>query len=417
MPGTIPASRDLSQADRLRSAIGCRFRVRPEFLAGQDRSAEGLLDFALWSGNPDPRYFATADGPDATPPPTWLAGIVTPYLGAQALYSGRAAARIEYLDRGPDPARSAADPPFLWLDNLRAFLAGIGFEYHADPVPGEDISAEGEVTRVEMHRSARLGEFAVVHTELTYRDPRGALLAVGRGSAILYDVANAASPAPAAARDGGVRGEPVAKPPETAREPGAGDAEEGVPEKEPRRTWAEVRAGETLPLLRRGPLAPAEIAAFFVAPGRSAAADAEIAGARTLLAAGDYQAARSAYRAIAVNPAYDFGLPRHTDAAKARSEGAPGAYDVGLQRAAWIAQGLTERLGPYARLRSVWVEIRGFVVVGDVVSASATVAEIGTDGGERQVRVVIEMRNQHGRTVATGEAVLGVRPGAVPELG
>ena len=44
------------------------------------------------------------------------------------------------------------------------------------------------------------------------------------------------------------------------------------------------------------------------------------------------------------------------------------------------------------------------MVVGDVVTAVARVAETVSDADQKQVRVEIEMHNQHGRLVARGDA-------------
>ncbi len=404
--------RPLRCLDRLRSAVGCRFVVKPEYIAGRNADPEGLLDFALWSGNDDPRFYPGPIDASLTAPPTWLAGIVGPHAGAQALYSGNAARRIEYVDRTPNPPTTDSGSPMHWLDGMRAFLAGIGFDYWEEPPLGDRYVVDGVVTDVEVKYSDRFGQFAVVHSEVNYRASTGMHFATGRGSVIAYEVANIGG------RDGGSKATkdlavdttPVSS---TAAQEGVRQAVTLRSRFEWTRDWDDVHIGDSFVTAPRGPLTHGQIAAFFVSPGRSPRADDEIRHARSLLAAGRVAEARSAYQVIAENPDYDFGLPRHTNSGDARSEGAPGAYDVGLQRAAWAAQAITDWAGSDARLITYWIEIRGFVVVGDSTTITATVVEraaIDARGG--RVRVDLSVRNQRGRVVANGYAIVELPRGS-----
>jgi acyl dehydratase len=96
----------------------------------------------------------------------------------------------------------------------------------------------------------------------------------------------------------------------------------------------------------------------------------------------------------------------HWDEEYARAVGAPGAYDYGPQRSSWVMQLVTNWMGDDGWLKRFKVEIRRFVIVGDLVRCKGRVVRKFEEEGERLVACEVWAENQRGEVVAPGEATV-----------
>lgn len=406
--------RPFTKEARLRSAINRRFVVRADALAGRRLTRESLLHFALSTGNLDPIHFdveyaTTSVRGRLVPPPTWYTEVMDPHVGCQALYTRLALDAINYVEEEPEPAEAGdSGPPAHFLDGLRSFDGGLGFEYEAVPPLGQQFTVAGHVTNVTAKRSERLGEFAVLEGSLDYAGPDGVFVK-GSASSLVYALTNVRTPQVTAGptRSASDVGEVAALAPIEA----IGRQRRRGPEP---RYWEEVRPGEAINELVKGRIDHAEIAVRSVSLGHSSRADELIRQSWELLAQGESLPAAQLYREIAANPEFGFGVARHLDVSEASSEGAPGAYDIGTQRAAWMAQAVTDWMGDAGTVTRFEIHIRGFVVVGDSVWCRGAVAAKEVRGDRHLVRLDLWVENQRGERVAVGFADVVLPTRAAP---
>ena len=167
--------------------------------------------------------------------------------------------------------------------------------------------------------------------------------------------------------------------------------------------WDDVEEGQSLPTLPKGPLTVTGMIAWDQGWG------------------GLYiRAHKLAYDMFEVHPALAIpnaqGVPDvpervHWEDAMARSIGAPGPYDYGPERVAWLSQLMTDFIGDHGFLRRLYAEVRRFNVVGDLTECSGKVARKYVDGDDHMIECCLTAVNQRGETNAfgTGYAVLPKR--------
>jgi acyl dehydratase len=162
-----------------------------------------------------------------------------------------------------------------------------------------------------------------------------------------------------------------------------------------RRTWDDVRVGDALGPLLKGPLTPtAEIAfeAFF-----------------GIYLVGNKVAADLYDKHPALMVVNEQGVPEppqrvHWDTPfTQRLLGLPGAYDLGLERLAWLCQVMTDWIGDDGLLTLIDVQYRRFNFMGDVTWCSGRVVDKIERDGRTYVRCELECRNQ--RDAVTARAV------------
>lgn len=393
----------MRQLPRLTSAIGKQFRVRDEVISDKKMSRENLLHFALSTGNLDPLFFdpeyaEAAPHARFLPPLTWFTQLIDPNVGAQALYTGLVRPSVEYVGDEPDPAPPVdSGPPLHFLDGLRSFNAALSYRRVSPPRIGDTFTIDGEVSSVVEKKSRRFGSFAIVRSDITIHGSDGVPVATGYGSSIVYDFDSLVAENPLGDQgDGRVNSADPVSPAEAIAQV---ERRGQVPLYED-----DVELGDLIRPLYKGTLDEAEIAVYSVKWGANPAADVDIEKAWSLLERGDGVRAARLYREIAMNPEYGFGVQRHVNVSEAKSEGAPGAYDIGTQRAAWVAQAVTDWMGTSGVIVALEVEIRGFLVVGDDAWCKGVVT--GKTSVEAGVLVTLDVwvENQRGVKVTTGRA-------------
>lgn len=168
------------------------------------------------------------------------------------------------------------------------------------------------------------------------------------------------------------------------------------------RYWEDVREGDDLDVITKGPIGLTDEIAYIAA---GAAPIPRIAAHRVALKR--YQRhPRWAYRdptTHALEPVYSV----HYNDYAAKLQGAQAAYDVGIQRTCWQIHALTNWMGDTGFLKAANSQYRSHVYLSDVVRLGGRVEkkEIDADG-DAVVRVSTWARNQRGQNVMPGDAVI-----------
>ena len=164
------------------------------------------------------------------------------------------------------------------------------------------------------------------------------------------------------------------------------------------RPWSDVRAGDPVDELVKGPLTVTSLIAFL-----------QGWGGLYVRAHGLAFDLFERHPALAIPNAFDVPEPPervHWDEAFARAVGVPGAYDYGCQRSAWLGHLLTNWMGDDGFLRKFYVELRRFNVVGDTTWCNGKVTRKFVENGEHLVEVEVWAENQRGEVTAPGRAVV-----------
>ena len=169
------------------------------------------------------------------------------------------------------------------------------------------------------------------------------------------------------------------------------------------RYWEDVRVGEELPQLVKGPLGLTDMVAAVVAglaPARLAAHGSSLREYRRKPA--------WAFRdpmTYALEPI--FAVHYNNEAAKAM--GLPFPYDVGTQRHCWLIQFLGNWMGDDGWLKRSYAEYRRFVYLSDVVRIRGSVVEKFVDEeGAYCVKIKVNSYNQRKENVMPGEAIISL---------
>ncbi len=160
-----------------------------------------------------------------------------------------------------------------------------------------------------------------------------------------------------------------------------------------RRTWAEVRIGDTLGPLLKGPLTPTAEIAFEAYFG--------------IYLVGNKVAANLYDKHPALMIPNEQGVPEppqrvHWDSGfTQRLLALPGAYDLGLERCAWLCHLMTDWIGDDGLLTLIDVQYRRFNFMGDVTWCSGRVTDKFERDGRAYVRCDVECRNHLEEVTAT----------------
>ncbi|MCA1844561.1 MAG: hypothetical protein LC792_15490, partial [Actinobacteria bacterium] len=84
------------------------------------------------------------------------------------------------------------------------------------------------------------------------------------------------------------------------------------------------------------------------------------------------------------------------------SVGAPGAYDYGMLRNAWLMHLVTDWMGDDAIITAVDDRITGFNIIGDLTRLSGRVESIDETGEWPELVITVEATNQREERTAGG---------------
>ncbi len=164
------------------------------------------------------------------------------------------------------------------------------------------------------------------------------------------------------------------------------------------RYWEDVRVGEALPPVVKGPLTVTSVIAFV-----------QGWGSLYVRAHGLAFELFERHPALAIPNA--FGVPEppervHWDAEFARAVGVPGAYDYGPERVAWLGHLVTNWMGNDGFLRRLAVEVRRHNLIGDTTWCRGTVAAKAIVDSRGEVTLDLSAVNQRGEATAVGQATV-----------
>ena len=89
----------------------------------------------------------------------------------------------------------------------------------------------------------------------------------------------------------------------------------------------------------------------------------------------------------------------------AKHIGAPGAYDYGPERIAWLSQAMTDFVGDHGFVKKLYAEVRRFNVVGDLTRISGKVTDKFEENGEKLIECALVAHNQRGETTSFGTGI------------
>ncbi len=246
-------------------------------------------------------------------------------------------------------------------------------------------------------RGSRARAFIVQTGESLYYNEAGELVARALGST---------ARTPRARAEGGLKYEPRATHRYTDEELqhiAAGIEAEIVRGAVPR-LWEDVREGDVLQPILKGPLTITDMICWYSGAGH------------TYKAHGRADRHRRRHPADAfVNPqtgAQDSAARGHTEATMAREVGMPGGYDVGPQRISWLGQLVTNWVGDDGFVRGLDVKLRRPNIFGDVSWCRGRVVNKRQEDGVNLVDLEVHVENQLGEKTATGTAVAELPSGS-----
>jgi len=163
--------------------------------------------------------------------------------------------------------------------------------------------------------------------------------------------------------------------------------------------WEDLKPGDAVPSIIRGPYSATTAVAF------------EQAWGGLFIKAHSYW-----YDYLRRHPAAGItnahGVPEppeavHWDTALAQSVGVPEAYDYGPERIAWIATMLTNWIGDRGFLEELYCEVRRFNLIGDLTTCEGQVTEATPiDNATGRLRLDVAARDQRGQVTARGWATV-----------
>jgi len=166
------------------------------------------------------------------------------------------------------------------------------------------------------------------------------------------------------------------------------------------RKWDDVRVGDELPPVLKGPLTPTAEIAFESYFG--------------IYLVGNKVAANLYDKHPSLMVPNEQGIPEppqrvHWDNHFTKNLlGLPGAYDLGIERLSWMIQLVTDWIGDDGFLKRMECQYRKFNYMGDVTYCRGSVVDKFEKDGKKMVRLGIDTVNQRDEltTVATAEAEL-----------
>jgi acyl dehydratase len=273
------------------------------------------------------------------------------------------------------------------LPGVHGFYAGNDWELFRHIRPGDRITAIERVVGVDEKQSKFSGRLVIQYVEAEFANQRDELIARVLGWCTRHERQ--------AARDKGKYKE-VRKHEYSREELEAIDR--AVLEEDSRicgraiRYWEDVKVGEELPAIARGPLSLMDTMGFLVGCGRG--------HTHGILLKGAVRHPGHFFRNPEAGGGVEYtGIGHHRESA-AKEVGVPGTYDYGPQRSAWLASLVSNWMGDAAFLKRVRTDLRLFNTMGDTTWCKGKVAGKRIVEGYALVDIDIRAENQKGEATA-----------------
>ncbi|MEQ9152607.1 MAG: MaoC family dehydratase N-terminal domain-containing protein [Parvibaculum sp.] len=358
-----------------RAMVGLQLRPEGPYL--QDATSDTLRNFCNGIGDLNPLYR-------------------DPGYGAQARY-------------GTQVAHPMFPMAFGWIGRTRwglpgvhGFYAGNDWELFRHIRPGDRISAIERVIGVEEKESKFSGRLVLQYVEASYSNQRGELVARALGTCTRHERK--------AARDAG-KYKDIKTYEYTPEE--FEKIDEAILREDERirgsnvRYWEDVKEGEELEPIVRGPLSLMDTMGFLVGCGRG-------------------HTHGVVFKAAMKHPGHFFRNPEagggieytgigHHRESVAKEVGVPGTYDYGPQRSSWMCSLVTNWMGDAAFLKRVRTEMRRFNTMGDCTWCKGKVTRKYMKDRHALVDLEISGENQRGEVTTPGLATV-ILPSRNPEV-
>jgi acyl dehydratase len=285
-----------------------------------------------------------------------------------------------------------------------SFHAGNRLEFYRSVRPGDVISPSYRPYIVEEKSGSFAGRMILVDMEILYRNQRDEL--VGKAHGHVFRLSRESARGNGKYRS--VRRSKFTS--EDLDRIKAAYAAEKVRGDVPR-FWEDVQIGDTLAPIVRGPLRLAEVALrSWHGGGRLVGAGGAVLGAHYYQFE-EYQKRSSFAEADDRTGVADNPHRGHWEDDFARKIGVPGAYDIAVQRTAWLASLLTNWAGDAGWMKTIWANFVRFNVTGDTTWAEAEVVGKEVRGREHHVELDVWTTNQRSErsTIGGGVVVLPSR--------
>jgi len=167
------------------------------------------------------------------------------------------------------------------------------------------------------------------------------------------------------------------------------------------RYWEDVKVGDELTPVVKGPLSLRDIIAFNMGAG-----SIFIRAYRLFL---DYQRRHPAIGMIdSATGIVDIPELVHMEKTRAGEIGIPGAYDYGPQRICWLGHLMTNWMGDTGFLKKLYAEIRRFNVFNDTTWLKGRVKDKYVKENEHLVDIECWAENQRGEVTMPGRATVSL---------
>ncbi len=164
--------------------------------------------------------------------------------------------------------------------------------------------------------------------------------------------------------------------------------------------WDDVRVGEEIGTVVKGPLSVTETIAFVTGWGGPFIMASELVHRYIR----DHPRANAPDRYMRIP---EFPERAHWDGDWARECGFPDAYDFGGQRFAWLMHGVTDWMGDNAHLWKFEGKLLGLNIIGDATWCTGAVSKkYLDDAGRRCIELKLQGTNQRKEVTVVGTAVV-----------
>jgi ATP-dependent Clp protease adapter protein ClpS len=166
------------------------------------------------------------------------------------------------------------------------------------------------------------------------------------------------------------------------------------------RFWEDVKVGDPVTPVTKGPLGQTDMVEFFVGIGGGQGAHRI---RRTYMKRHPKWGIKDPKSGI-LEPMSDV----HYESDKSDAIGVPVAYDLGMQRFCWAGHVITNWMGDEGFLKKLSARCILFNVFGDTQFVGGAVAKKWTEGDEYLVEIAIKTVNQRGEETMPGRAVVSL---------
>jgi acyl dehydratase len=281
------------------------------------------------------------------------------------------------------------------LPGVHGFYAGNDWELFRHVRPGDRVTAIERVVGVEEKQSKFSGRLVLQYVEASYYNQRSDLIARALGTCTRHERK--------AARDTG-------KYKDIEQHEYSNEERDRIDQivlDEPKhirgaaiRYWEDVKEGEELPTIARGPLSLMDTMGFLVGCGRG--------HTHGVLLQGAVKHPGHFFRNPEAGGGVEYtGIGHHRESV-AKEVGVPGTYDYGPQRSAWMCSLITNWMGDAGVLKRVRTEMRRFNIVGDTTFCKGKVLRKYVKDKTALVDIEIAAENQRGELTTPGVATVAL---------